>query len=230
MAIAFDAASSLQVFTGNTSWTHTPAGTPAGALVIILQRASAGSDQVSGVTYGGISMSEVPPSPLITAPSGAYAYFLSNPPSGGQTVAVTTSGSTGKRAISFTVTASGPTAVVDADGVATNVDDPSVTLAAGADTAWVASAIRSNTLANLSDISPPSSFTSVAERDDGADTLEFARITSVTSGNIVVTWPTTATSEVAMIAVAIIETEAGAPGVPKHILVRGQAVRRASRW
>lgn len=108
MAVAFDAVSSSSVGTGGLSWTHTPTGDPAGILVLIASRST---DQVSGVTYGGVALREVYRSPTTrTFGSGvsgtAYAYFLgAGIPTGGQTVEVTVTGSANKCAVCYSVTA-----------------------------------------------------------------------------------------------------------------------------
>lgn len=122
MAVAFDAGSNSHAGTGSStgdfSWTHTPVGTPKGALVIIVTNAE-GIDEIAGVTYGGAAMTEVPLSPFLHT-AGAEdatltAYFLgSGVPTGAQTVAVTTSGTTrAKVAEAITFTASADTEVDD---------------------------------------------------------------------------------------------------------------------
>jgi hypothetical protein len=73
------------------SWTHGEAGTPDAILVLIVH-ATGVVDKVSGVTYGGVAMTELSGSPYIhnhSFGSVMYAYLLTdNIPSGNQTVAV----------------------------------------------------------------------------------------------------------------------------------------------
>jgi hypothetical protein len=88
-----DAKSTLSFGTSGTgpthSWTHTPVGTARGIVVAI--QTDQGSDVISTVTYGGVSMSRVAHVlDTATEPGGAYIYFLgSGIPTGAQTVAVT---------------------------------------------------------------------------------------------------------------------------------------------
>ena len=91
MAIAFDAIASKASTNDSTTWTHTPAGTPAGILVFIHQRADQ-TDVVTAVTYGGIPLARVTRvgNAGAYAASSEYAYFLgSGVPAGAQTVSVT---------------------------------------------------------------------------------------------------------------------------------------------
>jgi hypothetical protein len=117
MAVAYDAQSESHTgTTGNTSsssfsWTHTPSGTPRGVVVFVLTvGAFAGGDYSTSVTYGGQSMSKVP----YTARDGdteigqVAAYWMTDPPSGAQTVVVNrTNNQAAMYAAAYTVTAAG---------------------------------------------------------------------------------------------------------------------------
>jgi hypothetical protein len=106
MAVAHDAFSNSTAGTGNLSWTHTPTGTPRGVLVLVDQTLSA-TDQVSGVTYGGETMTRVTTTSATGPDCRSYAYFLGeNIPTGAQTVDVTVSGSATKQGGCVTQTAS----------------------------------------------------------------------------------------------------------------------------
>lgn len=94
MAVAHDALS--ESHTGTTgsaseasfSWTHTPTGTPAGALVFVITNADA--DDITSVTYGGTTMTQV--SEAIDSagePGRCTAFHLgASIPTGAQTVVV----------------------------------------------------------------------------------------------------------------------------------------------
>jgi hypothetical protein len=131
MAVVYDTFSNVAAGTGDLSWTHTPVGTPRGVLVYIIYAST--TNQVSSVTYGGVAMSEVSSSPMVK-PSGevgtVHGYFLgSGIPTGAQTVSVTVSGSTSKRAGCYTITADRPTYVVDTSTLrADSQANPSVTV------------------------------------------------------------------------------------------------------
>jgi hypothetical protein len=109
MAIAKDALSTSNL----ASYTHTPVGTPRGVLVMIPNESA--TDQVTGVTYGGVAMTEIDLSPLLASGSeggGCYGYFLgSSVPTGAQTVAATISVGS-PHIITMTVTADTDTEIV----------------------------------------------------------------------------------------------------------------------
>lgn len=115
MAVAFDAASESHSGTtgassvASFSWTHTPVGTPKGVLVFVYTAAST-SDIITGVTYGGVSMSAVTGGRAVDSAGetgSVKAYFLgSGISTGAQTVEVTrTNDSTVTYACAYTVTA-----------------------------------------------------------------------------------------------------------------------------
>ena len=112
-SLAFDATSNVAAGTGNLSWTHTPVGTPRGVLVLIVQNSQT-SDQVSSVTYGGVTMTRVSSNFHTngTEDGVLYAYFLGvGVPTGAQTVTVTVSSTASKRAVAVSVTADSDTGV-----------------------------------------------------------------------------------------------------------------------
>lgn len=214
MAIAFDAASNVAAGNGTLSWTHTPVGTPAGALVLVA--AATSSDQVSGVTYGGTAMTEVTGSPVLRVSGdeggSVYGYFLgSSVPTGAQTVEVTVGGAASKRAVAITVTASGNTEVDDtstADIASTTT--PSVTLTTSVET-FVAAVLHSG-VNDPANVAPDGDHTEVLEHDYGTTTGSWVRRTSnPAAGSPTVSW-TTNSEEAAILAVAIREAGA-APAV-----------------
>lgn len=106
--IAFDAASQSAAGTGNLEWEHVPVtAKPAGVLVLVVQDGEA-VDQVSGITYGGLAMEEVPGSPFKGAEVKGmiHAFWLgrANVKRGTQKVLVTVSGANSKRAVAYSVT------------------------------------------------------------------------------------------------------------------------------
>lgn len=107
MAIAFDAFSKSSTGFDNAtiSWTHTPVGTPKGAVVVVCQEASA--DDIDGVTYGGVAMARIKREVKAAAEAGCvYIYFLgSGLGTGAKTVTVTAPTSNDWCAVCFTVTA-----------------------------------------------------------------------------------------------------------------------------
>lgn len=214
MAIAFDAVSNVTAGTGDLSWTHTPTGLPRGILVLITQNVGI-TDEVIGVTYGGVPMTEVPLSPLIHS-TGAedgviYGYHLGiNVPDGAQTVIVDVNATAStKRAVAISVTAAANTEVettitLDSGAVA----NPSVVLAtATALSTFVAGALHSGQDA-IASIAPGAGFTDILEHTFGTQTTSFIRRTAIASGgNVTVDW-TVASEEAGVLAVAINEVTA----------------------
>ena len=119
MAIAYDAIAipALAFYEATFSWTHTPVGTPRGVAVIISQEKA--TDQVSGITYGGVNMTRVRfDARTATEAGGVYIYFLgSGIPTGAQAVVVTLSGVEDTNAVSLTVTAASDTSVDTSNGL-----------------------------------------------------------------------------------------------------------------
>jgi uncharacterized protein Yka (UPF0111/DUF47 family) len=95
MAVAHDAASNAtsNADVASFSWTHTPSGTPRAAIVFVACQNLTLADPtpVSAVTYGGVSMAELPYYAYTTSTErGAVsAWFLDDVPAGAQTVQCT---------------------------------------------------------------------------------------------------------------------------------------------
>lgn len=94
-AVAFDAESTTSAVSSggpNYSWTHTPVGTPTAVEVSV----SIYATTVTGVTYGGVAMAQAVSAltgtgPIGSQPDSDYIFCLTSPPSGPQTVTVSTS-------------------------------------------------------------------------------------------------------------------------------------------
>ena len=212
--VAFDASSSTVEGTGiaDPSWTHTPSGTPRGAVVLVVHNGAGLNDEVSGVTYGGTAMTEVLNSPVLHA-TGAedgvlYAYFLGSAvPTGAQTVVVTRVNSVNPVMACACVTVTSdapvtsvyPAAVLDS-GDATN---PSVVVGTdvGVETA-VVGALHTGTAA-VGSVAPGADYSDIFEHDYGNQVVSFIRRSaSASGGNVTVDW-TAAAEEAGVIAVAI---------------------------
>jgi hypothetical protein len=123
MAVAFDAGSvshagvSASQSEASFSWTHTPAGTPAGVVVFVIANHPT-NGAVSGVTYGGEALAAVPggsAADTLGELGRVQAWFLgSGVPTGAQTVQVTRGndvddGSPGTNSLRFAGAHSGET-------------------------------------------------------------------------------------------------------------------------
>lgn len=208
MAVAFDAVSAATQGTGNLSWTHTPVGTPRGVKVHI--RHDNNVDEVSGVTYGGVAMTEVAGSPNILATSEqgvVYGYFLgAGLPTGPQTVVVTVTGSTAKDAMAITVTAGGDTELQDVDATINSgsLENPSVTLSLGGKTCFCSIGFLSG-IPDPANVTPFTNWTSRSEVDYGAFTSAVYTYDIIGTTDVTAGWTQVADDAVA-IAMAIMET------------------------
>lgn len=203
------------------TWTHTPTGDPRGVLVLIAQNGGS-SDQIAGVTYGGLSLSRVATNGIAQDTAGeagaCYAYFLgtgSIPPAsaGGQTVSVDSSGTTGlKWGTCITVTAGNNTEVIASGRIQTDTANPSISTDSGTVGAARYCIVYSGT-AGPASITNGSGLTSIHDQDFGANCARTVRRTSVETGNQAIAF-TSALDDVAMIAVAISESTGQLPPPP----------------
>ena len=207
MAVAFDAFGSPAEGTGNLSWTHTPVGVPKGILVFIVQNVGT-TDEVTGVTYGGVPMTRVTTNTHSTGEASVvYAYFLgAGIPSGAQTVVVSVNGTgSAKRAGSYSITALGDTKVQNSN-VAINSDslaNPSSSIALTGNTCFVAEAFQSGQN-NLSGITPSANWTGDLENDFGTQTAGWYSYNIIGSTNVLIGWTQTA-EDACCIGVAVTE-------------------------
>ncbi len=227
-AVAFDASSSIADLTGtnvNGSWTHTPTGTPRGVVVFIYSEEP--TDFVTGVTYGGTSMTETSGSPNLKATTetmSVYAYFLgASVPTGAQTVQISVNGDgvANYFATAFTITAAADTVIQDVDGTinSSSSTNPSVTLSLGGLTSWCAIGFASG-IAAPANITPLTNWTSTAEADFGAMTGGAYRYNTVSTADVTAGW-TQAADDAVAITIAITESGGAPSTVLKDMIMRG---------
>lgn len=213
MAVAYDQTSTLALTTGDQSWTHTPVGTPAGVLVLIVEEG--GTDTILGVTYGGQTMTQVAGSPVLytTPETGSiHGFFLNHPTdTDAATVAIDTdTGSDQYIAACFTVTsATGYTAVHDTSVMAGAAAQTTVgaTLTITTDS-FVAGAMYSG-LASPA-FTEVSGTVEVVEGDLGNDSGGISRGTTIKTTDFSYTW-TQASDDGMALVVAIAEAAAPVP-------------------
>lgn len=208
MAIAFDAVShSTAAVANNFSFTHTPVGTPRGVMVFIAQNAN-GTDDVTGVTYGGVTMARVGVSLHSTGETGAvYIYFLgASIPTGAQTVSVT-AGSSLKDGHCVSVTGATNLYVVDSDfTIASDSQaNPSVTLSLLGRSSFCAIVGHSGQNA-VSGITPLTNWTSRDEYDWGQQTSLVYTYDTVGTADVTAGW-TQSADDATLGAIAIRETQ-----------------------
>lgn len=199
-------------------WVHTPVGTPRGVLFLCGQGAV--GDQIASISYGGVDLIEVSPSPFDAIAGDEdgtlYCYFLgSGIPTGAVDVLVDTTNSAGKRGFLYTLTASGDTEVDSTQTLDVVVQNPSLTLATTASTnTWVAAYLRSGI--DSINITPGTDFTEIQESDAGTWIHQSQyRTTNATGGNVTVDWGTNAVDDAQVFAVAI--KESGGAAAPRNL-------------
>lgn len=219
MTVAFDAFSNPTAGTGALSWTHTPVGTPKGVIVHVVEDAA--TDGVTGVTYGGTSMAEVPGSPNECDTGGTdgvvHCFFLgSSVPIGAQTVVVSISGSVTRQAGATTVTADADTEVVDSDGTICSVAlaNPSVTLGLSGRTSFASIGFLSGR-DSVGGFSPLTNWTDRLEEDFGISGAGFYTFDTIGSSDVTAGWSQIADGAV-MVAVAISEVAGSSGGAAVH--------------
>jgi len=212
VAVAYDAFANSAAAASTRSWTHTPVGTPRGVIVWVID--IDGDDDISTVTYGGVSMTQVSASPavLTTGETGAvHCFFLgSSIPTGAQTVVATAPTGTGgvKVGYSVTLTAAADTEVVDSDAInSASVADPSVVLALAGRTSWAGLALYSGHDA-LTGITPLLNWTGRIEQDAGTEGAACYTYNTVSTADVTAGWTQTAEDAVA-VAVAVSEVAGG---------------------
>lgn len=205
--------------TGNLSWTHTPSGTPKGVVVIVGQFIG-GTDEVTSVTYDGVAMTEVSPSPLCKTsgePGCAYAYFMgSSVPTGAKTVQVNVSGSSTRRAISCTITAATSTMSVDSVGSLSTdaVVDPSFTISttAGVETVVIGGGFFGDSVGT--NTQPGTGYTTIVDdAPGGGGRIHVERKnTNPTGGSVTVNWTDANSDDAVLIGLAVREPSTNKAG------------------
>lgn len=136
MAIAFDASTDGN-FTSGTSRTFSHTCTGSDRILFVQAIINTSSDLVTGVTYNGVSMTQV----TTTSPNAnrrIYLYYLVGPNTGANNVVITTSASTaiGGNAASYTGVAQSGT-IIDVSTTATDTSSPiDTTLTTTVDNCW----------------------------------------------------------------------------------------------
>lgn len=211
MTVAFDAAVTANQGTGDFSYTHTPVGTPRGVIVLVSQHDIVGD--VTAVTYGGVSMTEVSGSPAIRdagEDGQVHIFFLgSSIPTGAQTVAITTSGTYARHAASITLTAGADTEVVDTTAATGSAQSPTATLSLGgrdsfcAEVWWDAGVAISN--------KDPLTDWSVIDEEQFASLTSGGtyRYNTIGSADVTFGYTSGGSQPYAMLGIAVSEVEAG---------------------
>ena len=204
--VAFDAFGSSTQGTGNLSWTHTPAGTPKGVIVFVVE--NDGVDGVTSATYGGTSMTECTGSPRqhnASEPGTIHCFtLLASVPAGAQTVSVTMSDTTtAKRGGSYTVTSSADTSILDVDATISSdsLANPSVTMQLTALNGFCSIGFHSGQNAPTG-ITPLSGWTGNLENDFGTQNAGWYKYDTVSTADVTAGW-TQGADDAVMIAIVL---------------------------
>lgn len=173
---------------GTTSFLHTPVGTP--AFVAVPIRMASATDQVTNVSYGSLTLTEVTDSPLVAsgAEGGTCYCYTSLPtdtiPTGAQTVTVTVAAGT-PRSVCLTYTAADACEVIDTATInETGVTgDRTVTLTLGGREAKALGAIWSAAGATTG-VNPLTDWSARQETDEGSETNYCYTKDTLTSADI----------------------------------------------
>jgi hypothetical protein len=212
--LTLDATSSTTGTTQNLSWTHTAVAIPEGVLVVVTQlvAAAGAQDEVTSITYGGITMLELTGSPKFcaggTGDSGTlHAFYLQNSiPSGlTQTVAVNGSVARSKGAGCYTFNSTIGTISfndIDVTLCQTSGANPSVNLQLNSIASFICMVFGSGQAA-VSGITPLAApWTGLFEIDHGNCTGGSYYKTSIAATDTVAKW-TALTDDGYMIAIAV---------------------------
>jgi len=206
MAVAFDASTTATRTDTSDPFTfnHTPVGTPKGVVVAVMNYDTA-TDQVVGVTYGGVSMTEIAQAADTAGePSNTQMWFLgASIPTGTQTVSVDMVGANGDDMfmVCATVTASTDTEVIDFDSISEDASNPQAVMTAGGRTAIAFAALASGA---DSAPTPLTGVTNLHSNDSGAERQHFAQQTTPATGNFTIGW-TLGTDDVSFVALSVSE-------------------------
>ena len=222
MAIAYDSAfNSTQSLTADPiTVSCTPVGTPRGVLCYIHGVTS--GDQVSGVTYGGVAMTETADSPLLKATPeliSTCAFLLgSSVPTGVQDCVVTRTGSNSMYVGVVLYTASTDIEVVDTGTVSADVgagaglsSNPNISLVLSSRTCAVAVGFGGGGSA-VTAITPRASWTARGEYDHGSQVAGTYTYDTIGSSDVTAGWDQ-ADDDASGLGIALSEIAASVPTI-----------------
>jgi len=189
MSIAYDNQASSLTFSTGVTVSITPVGTPRGVIVYVGQRTPV-DDTITGITYGGVSMTEMSDSPFLGTNAEAaalYGYFLgSGIPTGTQNAVVTATASRAKIVQVITLTAAADLEeniaeqLMDSD----NVNNPRVTLTLASAVDSFVSEIFMSGKSSVGGFSPISGWTSRSESDMGSNGIGVYTYDTISSADV----------------------------------------------
>jgi hypothetical protein len=228
VTIAYDNHVNDTGFGGNVTMSITPVGTPRGVWVGICQGTN-DTDTITGVTYGGTSMTRVHRFVGTAAEHTVqYVYFLgSSIPTGAQDAVISTSSSTGKHCIVMTLTAADDTEINTTSELmdSSSENDPRVNFAIGGVESFVAEIITSG-FSQVTNIDPITGWTDRGEGDMGALVSAFYSYDTIGTADVSCGFDNTGSGDDAQILGIAINEVTGGGGTTIPVIMNQYARRR----
>ncbi len=153
MSIAFDAAVNKTDASGTSqTFSHT-CGSGSNRILFVGTRINTTSDNVTGITYGGVAMTRINTvtrnNVTVDDPARNYLYYLVNPSTGANNVVISSSGSVGFSSLSASYTGASQTGVPDASNTNAHTgadvsDSITTSVTTNADNCWAICTIDNN--------------------------------------------------------------------------------------
>jgi hypothetical protein len=220
MTVAFDAVtvSDLWTSTSPDTQTHTPVGTPRAVAMCVVTMAGtgAGTDHITGASYGALSLTRVADSFAADASgeSGTSCWYFhsgTDIPVGAQSCTVTQSATSDKIFVVYSLTAADDCEVVDTQLAEGDQANPGVTLDSGSRTAIRLLALFSGRLTSDGTVAAGLTEDANVANASNSRSARSARQTSPGTGATALSW-TLASDDVALSGIAISEIVSGGGG------------------
>ena len=210
--------SNASTTTGDVSFTHTPIGTPAGVVVVVLNGDTAGAP-CTGVTYAGMAMTSLGTFVDTSEAGSVSIWYLTGAidiPTGPQTVVLQGCTADGKFATCSTVTSStNRTALAGSAGRNHIIGAHTISIVTTAD-AMLYGGIHSGQAA-ISGVSPASGFTNQNINDWGVKVALTSRSSAIMAAGTITYGSTAGSDDNCLAVVALGEGSAGGVvRVPRH--------------
>jgi len=171
---------------GTITAAHTPTGTPNGAFVWVMSVSS--SATVSGVTYGGVSMTEVTGSPVSLSNGYIQCFSLvSGVPSGAQNAVATLVGTSTRAIYCLTLTGASALVVEDIDIINTTSSNPRGTLTLGGNTCFCATGLYDDQSSPASQ-TPLTNWTKDQSYSHGSKSSSFLTYDLISTADVTTGW------------------------------------------
>jgi hypothetical protein len=207
VTVAFDFATESIRTATTDPWTfsHTPAGTPR-AVVVALINYTSSTDQIAGVTYGGVALAKIKENVDTSGEqTNTQLWFLGTGiPTGAQTVSVDLTSATGDDFMMCCLTFTGAANcfVKDTDGISEDIQNPQVTLQYGGKSCLSVCALGGG-LSNVTDYTLVASMSAVHDNDSGNEIQRVDRQTTAGTSDFTIGYTAGSSDDVSFAALAI---------------------------